>query len=226
MRAGSVSIETFHHELNRLKNHDFSKQPSAYRFPHIRITNGAFSELNENQICSLADFLGSIKDENVCALFRFAGMATLEEVSFTRKDGQYLRWDHRASRSRGKRFEKGRIPEFQDAIIGRLHGFLDDIKNRNGGGVSGNVEVIRGSCLYKMAEQPDSFFDLLVTSPPYCNRYDYTRTYALELAFLGCGEQQIKYFRQALLSATVENKSKRQELRARYCSLKKGRLFS
>ena len=25
----------------------------------------------------------------------------------------------------------------------------------------------------------------VVTSPPYCNRYDYTRTYALEMNYLG-----------------------------------------
>ena len=48
-----------------------------------------------------------------------------------------------------------------------------------------------------------------MTSPPYCNRYDYTRTYALELAFIGYDEDALKQLRQTLLSATVENKSKR-----------------
>ena len=60
------------------------------------------------------------------------------------------------------------------------------------------------------------FFDLVVTSPPYCNRYDYTRTYALELAFLGVDEQRIKQLRQALLSCTVENRSKVEQLRQQY----------
>jgi hypothetical protein len=48
----------------------------------------------------------------------------------------------------------------------------------------------------------------LVTSPPYCNRYDYTRTYALELAMLNVEEDGIRRLRQAMLSCTVENKVK------------------
>ena len=50
--------------------------------------------------------------------------------------------------------------------------------------------------------------DLIISSPPYCNRYDYTRTYALELVFLGSDEDEIKRLRQSLLSCTVENKEK------------------
>lgn len=47
-----------------------------------------------------------------------------------------------------------------------------------------------------------------MTSPPYCNRYDYTRTYALELALLGTDEQELVRLRQEMLSCTVENRAK------------------
>lgn len=47
-----------------------------------------------------------------------------------------------------------------------------------------------------------------MTSPPYCNRYDYTRTYALELALLGISEQGLSKLRQEMLSCTVENRAK------------------
>ena len=47
-----------------------------------------------------------------------------------------------------------------------------------------------------------------MTSPPYCNRYDYTRTYALELAYLGVDEERIRSLRQSLLTCTVENRPK------------------
>ena len=53
---------------------------------------------------------------------------------------------------------------------------------------------------------------MVITSPPYANRYDYTRTYALELAWLGYDHEAFKMLRQDMLSATVENKSKRQWL--------------
>jgi DNA modification methylase len=51
-------------------------------------------------------------------------------------------------------------------------------------------------------------YDAIITSPPYCNRYDYTRTYALELALLGTDEQQLVRLRQEMLSCTVENRAK------------------
>jgi len=47
-----------------------------------------------------------------------------------------------------------------------------------------------------------------MTSPPYCNRYDYTRTYALELALLDVDEEKIRELRQAMMSCTVENRDK------------------
>ena len=47
-----------------------------------------------------------------------------------------------------------------------------------------------------------------MTSPPYCNRYDYTRTYALELALLGVSEERLIELRQEMLSCTVENRAK------------------
>jgi DNA modification methylase len=40
-----------------------------------------------------------------------------------------------------------------------------------------------------MPTLPDTQYDAIITSPPYCNRYDYTRTYALELALLGTTEK-------------------------------------
>jgi DNA modification methylase len=55
---------------------------------------------------------------------------------------------------------------------------------------------------------PDNSYDAIITSPPYCNRYDYTRTYALELALLGIDEKGLLKLRQEMLSCTVENRAK------------------
>jgi DNA modification methylase len=49
---------------------------------------------------------------------------------------------------------------------------------------------------------------VVITSPPYCNRYDYTRTYALELALLGVTHEGLIKLRQEMLSCTVENRAK------------------
>ena len=70
-----------------------------------------------------------------------------------------------------------------------------------------------------MPELQDNFLTGVITSPPYCNRYDYTRTYALELVYLGLGEQEVKDMRQGLLSCTVESHSKVNELKRYYESI-------
>lgn len=57
--------------------------------------------------------------------------------------------------------------------------------------------------MYEIPKLPDEILKGVITSPPYCNRYDYTRTYALELVYLGLGDKEVKKMRQDLLSCTV-----------------------
>ena len=140
----------------------------------------------------------------------------LEDVSYTRKDGQYLRWDSRSPRELKSQFNKGTIHPFRDAILQRLDMMRDDISQREAVDGHAEFDVRRGSCLDIMPTLRANQFDLVLTSPPYCNRYDYTRTYALELAYLGSGEKEISTLRQTLLSATVENKTKRAQLGLMY----------
>jgi DNA modification methylase len=70
------------------------------------------------------------------------------------------------------------------------------------------VRLLDGSCLKVMPTMADDTYDAIITSPPYCNRYDYTRTYALELALIGTDEKGIAKLRQELISCTVENHAK------------------
>lgn len=75
--------------------------------PELRITRGAYPDKTRDQI---ELFLGAIQHQptSLQTLLRFALLCILEEVSFTRKDGQYLRWDHRSGRTQGvKPFDKG-----------------------------------------------------------------------------------------------------------------------
>ncbi len=184
-------------------------------FAHLRITHGAFPD--EMQ-ASLERYLGALKSEatDLGQLLRFAAMCILEEISFTRKDGQYLRWDYRSERRQGKKpFDKGYIATFDDAIEQKLqqiaadlepnHGMLDLFSHHRNPGV---IDIMCGSCLNVLPTLAAASFDGIITSPPYCNRYDYTRTYALELALLGVGEEEIRVLRQAMVSCTIENREK------------------
>ncbi|MEK6652795.1 MAG: site-specific DNA-methyltransferase [Nitrospirota bacterium] len=209
MKAAKINLVAFEKQIKRLEHFPLNSFISGFRFSHLRITEKAFPAAAEKAISAYMGFLNEIDDRDVRYLFWFACLSILEDISYTRKDGQYLRWDNRAARRLKSEFNKGDILGFRPAIIGKLNRMYEDIKNKNGGANSRNIRLIEGSCLKEIPRLQKSSFDLIMTSPPYCNRYDYTRTYALELAFIGYDEDALKQLRQTLLSATVENKSKR-----------------
>jgi len=199
-------------------------------YQHVPITEGAFPRPNEKDLNTYIAYCRQrVRDVSVRNLLLFAAFSILEDISYTRKDGQYLRWDSRAGRRNGSAtFSKGEIATFGAAIKRQLVKMLDDLSGSTGSILNllesktpppethSMVEWHEDSSLLKLCELPSGQFDLVLTSPPYCNRYDYTRTYALELAFLGCNEEDIKRLRQSMLSCTVENREKVNFLFAEY----------
>jgi len=160
-------------------------------------------------------------------------MSILEDVSLTRKDGQYLRWDDRATKvvernkarlERGDKpvqgIDKGRIPTVKEAFLGKLDTVLFDLRRlqKDPPPATGVQNLIKGSTLEELPLLEQDCFHAVITSPPYANRYDYTRTYALELAFLNVKEDIFR-LRQELLSCTVENKPKVDHLKRYYESI-------
>lgn len=183
--------------------------------PELRITKGAYPA---ETLQGMGRYLVALEAENerVQAILLFALLCILEGVSYTRKDGQYLRWDYRSGRRQGKKiFNKGTIFDFQSAIVSKLTDIAHDLRN-----IANPEELFAtnperteitlhaGSCLQILPKLPKASYSAILTSPPYCNRYDYTRTYALELALLGVNEDQLRQLRQEMLSCTVENRAK------------------
>lgn len=183
--------------------------------PTLRITLNAFPEETQKAVEHYTAILAA-ENDRVQRVLRFALLCVLEQVSFTRKDGQYLRWDYRSGRRQGaKRFDKGHIPGFSEAISKKLQQIVEDAKGAPQDRLflvpdenPGTIDLYEGSCLEILPRLRTSRYDVLITSPPYCNRYDYTRTYALELALLGVDEQKLSHLRQQMVSCTVENRAK------------------
>ena len=182
--------------------------PPYYAFPHMQITRQAFPDETESALAKAREHLALVDEPHIRTILTMACMSVLESVSYTRKDGQYLRWDVRSGKASTKGIRKPEVLRFADALLQRLEQIGDDLGCLIGRSRQQDLDLITGSCLAHLRNLPNASFDLVLTSPPYPNRYDYTRTYALELAWLNVGESGVKELRQTMLSATVENKSK------------------
>ena len=187
-----------------------------YAFPHVKITNSAFPAETERALAKARQFISKKEEGAEKTLVNLACMSILEDVSYTRKDGQFLRWDHRSGRRLRSRMHKGYIPTVPEALdirFAEMYNDLSEIRRLYGGT---EPKFIGGSSLELLKTLPKGRFDMVITSPPYANRYDYTRTYALELAWLGLDQEGFSRLRQQMLSATVENRTKIDKLRQLY----------
>ncbi len=229
--AERVDVTIFRSVVAEVMNTNFvDYYCEDYAIKHIAITNGAFPEKEERQLVGYISYCQQhIADEDSKRLLLYAAICILEEISYTRKDGQYLRWDARSGRSQGEKpFSKGQIYTFHGAIEEKLKQMVNDLGERytqqplfEEKSVEEKLaikasyvmpELCEGSCLDILPLMDEKSIDAVLTSPPYANRYDYTRTYALELVYLGCNDAMVKQLRQKMLSCTVENKDKQERL--------------
>ena len=188
-------------------------------FPHIPITEHAFPEHTEKDLAKAREFLGGVTDHSLHTILNLACVSVLEEISYTRKDGQFLRWDPQSGRDVKPKLHKSSLPTLGEALNRLVQDIADDLPALKSKYEGVAPAFIEGSSLNELQKLPDKSFDVVVTSPPYANRYDYTRTYALELAFMGYDSERLKQLRQTLLSSTVENRSKRETLKCHYGQL-------
>jgi len=239
LAAENVTLEDFRKAIDSVKNKVWMKYISSLPvFHHVRISHGAYPENTEKKIHAYLTYCNQeIDDENLRTLLKFAAFSILEPISYTRKDGQYLRWTNTPNRpyATKKKITK-HILEFEPSIINQLEMMWEDINVVQGDlfSQSGLVKprqqkqeatVYEDSCLTRLSKIKARRYDFIITSPPYCNRYDYTRTYALELVFLGADEEKIRQLRQEMLSCTVENLEKVNELQTYYKKQRRSKLF-
>ncbi|WP_225894291.1 site-specific DNA-methyltransferase [Atlanticothrix silvestris] len=241
--AQKIDVKLLNKTILYLKEINFPDYyDQRYKFNHLKITHGAFSKQNEESLVGYISFCKNyVTNQEISNLLTYAAFCILEDISYTRKDGQYLRWDSRSNRSKGKnKFSKGKIWNFEEASYQKLNQITSDLStsyvklglsdaNLQPQFIVEKLESIekqkfnlyQSSCLELLPVLAENSIDFVVTSPSYVNRYDYTRTYALELAFLGCSEEELKHLRQTMLSCIVENNDKRNYLEDYYTNIKR-----
>lgn len=200
---------------------------------YVSITKGAYPEAEDKALAFFTEYFDNSNHSEISKnLVKLCILNSLERISYTIKSGQYLSWDHRCPKiiainqarvAAGKRpfvndNDKGPLPTLKESLIVEFSQMLEDIQDLQTKETefSATCNYIEGSVLFEITKLESNILDGVITSPPYCNRYDYTRTYGLELAYLGKNDDEIKKLRQALLSCTVESKPKIEVLREHY----------
>lgn len=192
----------------------------------ISITKDGYPKETAKEIAFFSDYIAESEySKEIKNLAKLCILNSLERISYSAKDGQYLRWDRRCPKiiaaakereEKGKKpfvvtLDKGELPSLKQALLEELNHVFSDIQQIQQERTTlenSKCNFINGSALFEMPKLEANSINGVVTSPPYCNRYDYTRTYAMELVYLGVDETGIRKLRQDLLSCTVESKSK------------------
>lgn len=136
------------------------------------------------------------KDDKETKYFLLTALLSiLEDVSYTRKDGGFLRI-----------LKEKEIPDLKSIYLSKLHSMAKDIEFINKLPDT-DTEAIEGDAR-KTMYKPGSF-SAVITSPPYPNRHDYTRVYLLELitGFIDSPEQ-LKNLRYFSIQSHVEAKQR------------------
>ena len=201
--------------------------------PYVSTTKDGYPEQTAKDLAFYAEhFSASSYSDFAKDLLTLCTLNTLESIGYSKKDGQYLRWDCRCPKviaaledrkAKGKKpftviLDKGELPTLKEALVHELSNVIEDIKTIQAikHPEMADCHFVEGSALFELPRLEDGMINAVISSPPYCNRYDYTRTYAMELAYFGIDDNGIRKLRQDLLSCTVESKPKIEVLREYY----------
>jgi hypothetical protein len=187
----------------------------------VRIIRKAYTEDTLNQILFFQEQIEAIQDDHIRDFLQLALLGVLESVSHTSKDGQYLRLRPTA-----------RLSDVREALSIQLDMMWGDLTgvgqqalrlrpstgsgHRSGQALPGweSPQAATNAHCYvaqadarDFADKFDDHADVIITSPPYLNRYDYSRIYSLELC-LGFVEtfEQLKAVRHSLLRSHIESR--------------------
>jgi SAM-dependent methyltransferase len=182
--------------------------PTGLSWPRVKIVDLAFDETTRDKALFYRSCILEVENVAIRDFLMLGLLSSLEPASWTSKDGQFLRLVTRKPKpieitlaeSLGNMLTDLVREEFS-APVPALHTkaqmFQGDAR-----GLPHDLSPYKGRV------------DAIVTSPPYLNRYDYSRTYALELCLMldEAGAPVVEQFddlktiRHSLLRSHIESR--------------------
>jgi SAM-dependent methyltransferase len=187
------NVKTSHFNSSRLGQdlNSFKIAETNEQLPNIQIVDKAFTPSVKKAVLGIRAWINSLPKRRSREFFLLALFNTIDQVSRAVKSGGFLRLvDKRTTHDKTvKIFLRVANKMIQDVKTSPLN---SDAKTR---AFIGDARELPTKQLY----------DAVITSPPYPNRHDYTRVYALELlvAFVN-SNQELKQLRYRTLRSHVE----------------------
>jgi SAM-dependent methyltransferase len=145
-----------------------------------------------NELLRIKTSINKVTTTNNRDFFNLAFLGVLEAASNTTKGGGFLRFTEK----------NVSLPSIARAFWERSTSMFADIMRAHHSAVPGSAKAALGDA--RMLKT-GKCFDAIITSPPYPNRHDYTRIYALELAFdFISNNDDLKKIRYETLRSHVE----------------------
>jgi DNA modification methylase len=194
-------------EIDRLLATPFHR-PSLTAPQDVRIVQLAYEPETLEQILFFKEEIQQVHSDLIKEFLLLGLMSVLEDVSYTSKDGQYLRL----------RRDK-QIPEVREVLCSQIEMMYADLVGEHAQlALPGLMEIPSDGCNTRrcyvrqadtrsFATLVDDYADIIITSPPYLNRYDYSRIYSLELCLQFVSEfEELKRVRHSLLRSHIESR--------------------
>ncbi|MCF8234439.1 MAG: hypothetical protein K9H15_05635 [Bacteroidales bacterium] len=166
--------------------------------PDILLLKKAFNKETEQQLLQIKEQIMQIEDVETRDFFNLGFLSILESVSNTSKSGGFLRIVDRNIQ----------VEEIKNLFLDRIQKMIIDVDSykKINGQAKTEVRAFHGDA----REIPTTnMYDAIITSPPYPNRHDYTRIYALELVFdFVKDNDELKKIRYDTLRSHVEARQK------------------
>ncbi len=174
-------------------NHSFLSKNNP---PDNETVSSYFSEMTLDSVLKVQAYIDTLKNEKVRNLIFIALLTILESISTHRKDGNGVK--------RKKNFKSDfDVNKVTELLISQIDLFIFDIKNSH----FKNQSIIQSQSSfdeYTLHQKAD----IVITSPPYANCFDYSKVYLVELWFGGFFKSKVdqKKFRESSIISHVHYK--------------------
>jgi len=196
-KTNDYNVEELKNNLSNFSNINGVKI-NGYKLPDIPILQKAFSSDVKHELLKIRSKVELIEDIKVKDLFKLAFLSILESVSNTSKAGGFLRIIQRNIKSE----------EIEGIFIDKIQKMISDVEvfYQDRDNINCSIKTVLGDAREIRTDQK---YDAVITSPPYPNRHDYTRIYALEMVFgFVNNNDELKSIRYETLRSHVEARKK------------------